>query len=387
MSHRRVDLRLEDQIVERVGASGASLMSRTDVGEPMPDELSPRRVNRRLVELAAVVTMIGIVVLVGPGLGDLRARLEDGSPGWLAAGVTLEVLSALSYVVLFRAVFCRLMNWRLSYQIAMAEQAANSVLSVSGAGGLALGAWALRRGGMSAEHIGRRTVAFFFLTSLANVAGVIVFAALYALGVFHPDPNTAVTYGFGAAGLAATAIVLALPAILTRNDADGLPRVKPGRLAAALRFARNSLSQGVRDAVLLLRQRSLPVLAGSFGITAFDIAVLAVSFKAFGHSPPLGVLVLGYLIGMLGGNLPIPGGIGGVDGGLIGTFVLYHQPLATTTAAVLVYHAISLWVPAVLGSVAFVRLRNTLRREPQAAAMCMPLAEPIEPAVAATAQA
>jgi hypothetical protein len=41
----------------------------------------------------------------------------------------------------------------------MAEQGANSVLSVSGAGGLALGAWALRRGGMSTEHIGRRTCA------------------------------------------------------------------------------------------------------------------------------------------------------------------------------------------------------------------------------------
>jgi hypothetical protein len=32
--------------------------------------------------------------------------------------------------------------------------------------------------------------------------------------------------------------------------------------------------------------------------------------------------------------------------GLIGTFALYHQPLAPTTAVVLIYHAISLWVPA-----------------------------------------
>jgi hypothetical protein len=45
---------------------------------------------------------------------------------------------------------------------------------------------------------------------------------------------------------------------------------------------------------------------------------------------------------------------------------------------VLVYHAIALWVPALLGSVAFVQLRATLRREEQPAAICMPLAEPIE---------
>jgi uncharacterized membrane protein YbhN (UPF0104 family) len=63
---------------------------------------------------------------------------------------------------------------------------------------------------------------------------------------------------------------------------------------------------------------------------------------------------------------------------LIGVFALYHQPLAPTAAAVLVYHAISLWVPAVLGSVAFVQLRNTLRRTDKPASICMPLVEPLE---------
>ena len=104
-------------------------------------------------------------------------------------------------VLILRVVFCRRMSWKLSYQIGMAEQGANSVLSVSGAGGLALGAWALRRGGMSTEYIGRRTVAFFILTSLANVVTLVVFAALYALGVLAGDRNPALTYGFGAAAL------------------------------------------------------------------------------------------------------------------------------------------------------------------------------------------
>ncbi len=111
---------------------------------------------------------------------------------------------------------------------------------------------------------------------------------------------------------------------------------------------------------------------------AFDLAVLGVCFTAFGYSPPIGILAVGYLIGQLGGNLPVPGGIGGVDVGLIGTFALYHQPLAATTAAVLTYHAIALWIPGLLGSLAFVQLRRTLRREAQPAAICMPLAEPIE---------
>ena len=73
----------------------------------------------------------------------------------------------------------------------------------------------------------------------------------------------------------------------------------------------------------------------------------------------------------------MPGGIGGLELGLIGTFALYHQPLAATTAAVLVYHAIALWVPGLLGSVAFAQLRRALQREERPAATCMPLAEPI----------
>jgi uncharacterized protein (TIRG00374 family) len=89
----------------------------------------------------------------------------------------------------------------------------------------------------------------------------------------------------------------------------------------------------------------------------FDLAVPLVCFKAFSYSPPLGILALGYLIGRLGGNLPIPGGFGGLDAGLIGTFARYHQPLAATSVAVLLYHGISLWVPALIGSVAFVQLR------------------------------
>jgi uncharacterized membrane protein YbhN (UPF0104 family) len=329
-----------------------------------------------MLQFALVGVVVVVFVLVGPGLGELRSRISHATPGWLVAAVGLEVLSALCYVVIFRAVFCPRMTWRLSYLIGMSEQGANTVLSLSGTGGLALGAWALSRGGMSAEQIGRKTVAFFFLTSLANVAAVIVFAALYAVGVLHHDRDAGLTYAFGAGALAATLLVPLLAARI-RPERDEL-RDGAGRVATALRFARRSLGYGVRDGLTLLRRGSPGVVLGAVGTTAFDLAVLGACFRAFGYSPPIGVLALGYLIGQLGGNIPVPGGIGGLDAGLIGVFALYHQPLAATTAAVLVYHAIALWVPGLLGSVAFVRLRNILQREEQPAAICMPLAAPIE---------
>jgi len=351
----------------------------TASGEAMPDELNPRHLGRRLLELAAIVGVVVALLLVGPGLGSLRSRLKDASGGWLAAAVGLELLSALSYVVVFRAVFCPRMTWRLSYQIGMSEQAANSLLPAGGAGGLALGAWALRRGGMSAEHIGRRTVAFFLLTSLANVATLILFAAAFAVGILEGDTAPGLTYGFAAAGVVATAVTLTLPVLVAHADAPASGAASSGRIRTAAREIRDAIGNGVRDAVALLRQRSIGVLAGSIGYMAFDIAVLGVCFRAFGAAPSLGVLVVAYLIGQLGGLLPLPGGIGGIEGGLIGAFVLYHTPLAATTVAVLAYRAFALWIPALLGSVAFVQLRGTLRRRAEPALMCQPLADPIEP--------
>jgi uncharacterized membrane protein YbhN (UPF0104 family) len=346
-----------------------------NLSDAMPDELSPRHLRRGLLQLAGIGLVVVVAVLVGPGLGSLRARLGDASPGWLVAAGVLELLSTLSYVVIFRSVFCAKMSWRLSYQIGMSEQGANSILPAGGAGGLALGAWALNRGGMSGAHIGRRSVAFFLLTSLANVGTLVVFAVLFATNVVHGDTNQALTYGFGAAGLVASVVVLLLPVIGQRLPPPPALSQDAGRVRVALRHVRNAIGDGVRDSLVLLRRRPLGVLLGSFGYMGFDIAALVFCFHAFGgRSPALPIVVVAYIIGQLGGLVPLPGGIGGTEGGLIGLLALYHAPLASATVAVLAYRALALWLPALLGSVAFVQLRRTLQRDDRVAAGCGELA-------------
>jgi uncharacterized membrane protein YbhN (UPF0104 family) len=353
----------------------------------MPDELSPRHLRRGLLQLAGVAAVVVLLILIGPGLGSVRERLSDASPGWLIAAAVLELLSALSYVVIFRAVFCAKMSWRLSYQIGMAEQGANSLLPAGGAGGLALGAWALNRGGMSAAHIGRRTVAFFLLTSLANVGTLVVLAALFGIGVFSGDTDPALTYGFGVAALLAIVVTLCLPLLGARlHPRAARPPDDAGRIKVAAHHVRAAIGDGVGDSILLLRRRPVGVLGGSFGYMFFDIAVLVCCFRAFGESPSIAIVMLAYIIGQLGGLIPLPGGIGGTEGGLIGTFALYNVPLASATVAVLAYRALALWLPALLGSIAFVRLRGTLARESKPAAMCGELAAPL-PQATRTARA
>jgi uncharacterized protein (TIRG00374 family) len=116
---------------------------------------------------------------------------------------------------------------------------------------------------------------------------------------------------------------------------------------------------------------------GAVGYMALDVAALAAAFAAFGGTPPFAAFVFAYVIGQLGGLIPLPGGIGGIDGGLIGALTIYGSPLSQATAAVLAYRAVQLGIPAILGSVAFIQLRRTLSRDEAPAALCEPFVEPL----------
>ena len=122
----------------------------------------------------------------------------------------------------------------------------------------------------------------------------------------------------------------------------------------------------------MLREANALLFIGLISYLVFDVLILWAMFHAFGAAPPFAIVWIAYLIGELGGLIPIPGGIGGVDLGLVGAFVLYGVALAPTTAAVLAYRAIALWVPAVLGAFAFRALRRVLRDEADQIAVCAP---------------
>src|SRR6266545_4140997 len=172
----------------------------------LPDELAPRRLLRRLIQVVALLALLVLVALLAPGLGEVRRRLGDASPGWLAAAVALEALSCASYLLMFRPIFCQRMSWRTSAEIASSELAAGALVPASGAGGLALGAWILHRGGMPAERIARRSVAFFMIKSGVNFAAVALLGAALAVGLLGPDLSlwlTALPAALAAAAIAA----------------------------------------------------------------------------------------------------------------------------------------------------------------------------------------
>jgi uncharacterized membrane protein YbhN (UPF0104 family) len=322
----------------------------------MPRELDPRRLLRRALQIVAALAVIALIVIFAPGLGEVRDKLEGAKPGWMALAVALEALSGISYVVMFRRVFCQHMPWRTSIEIGWSELGMGSIVPASGAGGLALGAWILHQGGMPGDRIARRSVAFFLIKSSVNFVAVAVLGTLMAIGIVGPHRSLALTAVPAALAVLVIGIVLLVPLF---GPGAG-PAPDAGRVRRGIASARAALVDGIAEAGQILRSGDWQVIAGSIGYWVFDNAVLWATFRAFGSSPPISIILMGYLIGQLGGLLPLPGGLGGIDGGLFGTLLVYGTPAATTAAAVLAYRVVLFWLPLIVGATAFLSLRRGL---------------------------
>jgi uncharacterized membrane protein YbhN (UPF0104 family) len=332
--------------------------------EPLPQEFSESRLRRSLLVIVPVVVAVVALLLLLPGLNSIRDSFAGAKVGWLALAVVLELLSCASYVLVFRAVFCQRMSLRTSTEIGLSEQAANSLLSVGGAGGLVLGAWILRRGGVPGGLIARRTVAFFLLTNLANVGFLVLGGLALATGALAgPSDRWLLGVILAVVGIGAIALALAAGAAARALG----PRSARPRIQTTLRV----IGDGVREAVGLLRSPAMAI--GSAGYMLFDIAVLGVCFPAFGNPlPPVDALLLAYIIGQLGGLIPLPGGIVGLDLGLLGALVLYGVNATDAAVAVLAYRGVYLLVPAAVGLPALASLRARLRREDHDIRACLP---------------
>jgi hypothetical protein len=221
---------------------------------------------------------------------------------------------------------------------------------------------------MATDRIARRSVAFFLIKSSVNFIAVAVLGFLMAFGLLHGDQPLWLTLGPAVLATLVILLVCALPRIGPGDD----PAADAGKVQRGVSAARRALIHGTREAIATLRHPSPLVLIGAFGYWIWDNAVLWATFHAFGTSLPLTTILMGYLIGQLGGLLPIPGGIGGIDGGLIGAMIVFGAPAAAATAAVLVYRVILFWLPLIGGGIAFVALRRELAQqgEGQPLAVC-----------------
>jgi len=306
-----------------------------------------------IISLAIFFALVAAMLFAVPGLRAAGEQISDASLGWVSLAILLEVASCAGYVVLFDLVFGRL-GRNLTSKLSLSELAVNSVVSISGLAGIALGAWVLRSKGLSVERIAKRSVLIFVLTSAVNVAATALIGLPMWLGLIPGSTDPLLTLLPALAAVAMIVGTLWLAAWARRAATQR--RLQSGRLAIALR----AVGGGVEDALKLLRQHDWRLL-GAVAYWLFDNLVLYACFAAFGPAPSFWVIAMAYLVGMLANSLPVPGGFLAVEGGLVGMLLLFGvRPASTVIAAVVVYRAISLWIPAVAGSLAFLSLRREI---------------------------
>ncbi len=328
---------------------------------------------RRLVVTGLVVLFMfaAIYVLVPKlvGLEDAIEKMQEGEWQWFVVAVGFNVLAFGSYVALFRGVIGENLvhlDWRESYQITMAGLAASRVLSAGGAGGVILSYWALRKAGMRRVEAAKRMVAFLVLLYAFYVIAVVVFGILLRTGVLSgPDPVSMTIIPAAIAGgvMLVFVLIMLIPGDLQRRlslQGDSWA----SRMALRLSTVPATISTGTWIAVGFIRnpRRGGLAVLGAAGFWASNIGILWATFMAFGIAVPIGVIVMGFFVGMAANLAPDPAGVGAVDGGLIGSFLIFGYPAESVIAAVLVYRLIAFWMPLPPGIVAFLQLRRTVAR-------------------------
>ena len=315
--------------------------------------------NGFITLVLALALVVGLLLAV-PGLKGVATTVSNMKTQWVLVAVLLEVLSCASYVVAFLRVFERA-PLRVGAWVALSEEAFGAAVSLGGAGSVAVGAWLMVERGAPPRRIAERSAVLFLYTSAINVITLILAGLGLFLGLPGPS-NPLLSIVPAAVGV----LVLMLFLLLPRYVDSIVRRVRPGRLHTFL----TETAASVRDTERLTFHPDWRIV-GAIGYLWFDIAVLFACFAAAGQMPPLAPVVLAYQISYLSNFIPVPGGIGVLDGSMIGMLVLYGLGGTVATAATLAYHAISLWVPAIGGTIAFVLLQKAksqpivLRRPPE----------------------
>jgi uncharacterized protein (TIRG00374 family) len=345
--------------------------SRPSTMEPGSVRSFVREHRRVLLTLLAAGVAVVFALAVVPqiaGFGETLDRLRQGDKVWLLLGAGFEALSLGGYIALFKTVFSAegvtRIGWKVSYQITFAGVVATKLFAAAGAGGVALTVWALGAAGMRPAVVARRIAAFEILLYAVFMGSLIVFGLGLRTGILPGEAPFSLTVVPAVIGACVIGLVVAF--ILVPHDIDlklrppsGASTTRRDRLVRGLATGPSTIRGGLVTATEIIRHPKLGLL-GAFAYWAFDIATLWASFRAFGATPDFPVVVIAYFVGQAANAIPLPGGIGLVEGGMVGAFIAFGVGGSVAVIAVLVYRALSFWLPTLPGSAAYFQLRRTI---------------------------
>lgn len=340
------------------------------------DRAALKQLLKRVFTYAIFLLIIfGIIKLVPRIWQDV----QEGNPLYVALAVPFEILSVAGYVVLFWAVYgaaarmstqgadtpARPLTLKESMQLTTSRLALGDTLPGGGATGFAVQFWALARAGFSAAQISRTTTAFLVLSNTVMTVMIMVLGVLIGAGLVAGDLHPALTW----IPAAAAAVVVVVILVFARKGRTFVPPAPNSRPAFTGRFAKvrtllrevgDRLPPGAYDALRIIRRPA--AIGGMVTNPGFDFVAFYLGIASVTEPIALPVMLLAYFIGQVGSLVPLPGGIGGVQGLAIGVLVAGGMEAHYATAGVLVWTGVALGTQIVWGMWQYWFLRKSIKR-------------------------
>jgi uncharacterized protein (TIRG00374 family) len=361
---RRVGDRLERAIEHR-----ADVPAELARGERELEAEPERRAGslRRTIFWLAVsaVSLYLVAPSITAALGSWR-QVERLSPAWLAAMAALQAAAVACMWVL---------QWlslhEARWQPVIASQLAGNALAKIAPGGGAMGGalqyrmlveTGMRRG----EVVAGLTAASLLTFAIVLALPVLALPAILRGGVERDLLNAAI------AGVIVFAVLFAVGVVLLSSDGPLLwvgrqvqrVRNRLRRHAEPLRRLPQRLVRERDRIVGTLGPRWKRALAAALGRWAFDFGCLLAALRALDALPRPGLVLLAFCAAQVLAQIPLtPGGLGFVEAGLTATLTLAGVPAGTAVVATFAYRLFSYWLQLPFGLVGL-----ALQRAPVASA-------------------
>jgi uncharacterized membrane protein YbhN (UPF0104 family) len=320
-----------------------------------------RHLQKSALKLVGYLVAAYVVLKLIPTLKQALRSLEQVSWEWVLGAIALEVLSELGFVLAWGAIVDpqKLLDRdghgrRTDDDVAWAQLAGGLLLPGGAWGGVGVGALILHRLGVPTKLIAEREFNLSFLNTAVDALALIVFGVGLATSILAGEPQLLLTVlpaAVAATGIAATLLI----ARRASNHAERLQAKHP-KIASALTTLANAVDDTER---LLVHRSSWTSVLGVLAYLGFDVLVLWTAFLAIHAHPVPGfaIVIMAYIVGALGGSIPLPASIGTV-GGIAAMLILYGVAHEPAIAAVLLHQAIGLLVPLTGGGLAYAILRR-----------------------------
>ncbi|MBV9417153.1 MAG: flippase-like domain-containing protein [Solirubrobacterales bacterium] len=322
-----------------------------------------RHLRRSALKLLGYLVAAYLVLRLIPTLNQALTSLKRVSWEWVVGAIALEVVSETGFVVSWRRIVDpdKVLQrdgrgWRMDQRVAWAQLGGGLLVPGGSLGGMGVGGWILHRFGMRTEVIAERQFNLSFLNTGVSALALVVFGVGLATGIFAGEDRLVLT--LLPAAIAAGAIAAGLFIAPHASAYAGRLEAKHAKIARSLA----TLADAVTDTKRVLSHRDgLATILGAVAYLGFEMLILWLALLAVHAHPTPGfaIVVMAYVIGALGGSLPLPASIGTI-GGIAGMLIVYGVHHNPAVAAVLLHQAIGLLVPLAGGAIAYIIIRREL---------------------------